>query len=591
MIFRLAARRAAVALSFALLAVLLAACAAQRPEYLAPVQSPNDENAYRLITLDNGLQALLISDSDAPKAAASLDVYVGSGDNPRGRGGLAHFLEHMLFLGTEKYPDPAEYERFITEHGGSRNAYTSFEHTNYFFDVDAAHFDGALDRFAQFFIAPNFDANLVERERNAVQAEYQMGLKSDGRRGLDVLQASMNPQHPFSEFAVGSLETLADRDNASVRDDLLRFYDKHYSADVMRLAVLGRESLDELESLVRGTFAAVPNRNVTLQRIEAPLFVEAQLPMLLTVEPTGTQQQLQVNFPIPDYRADYDAKPISYVGSLVGHEGQGSLLSALKGEGLADGLSAGEGLAWRGGALFSVNVSLTDAGVENYQRVLQLLFAYLRMLREQGPQERIYAEQAAVSELAFRFQEPRSPVGTVTGLSNAMHYYSDEDLLRGPFLMQRFDPQLLADALSHLTADRAQVILTAPGVTVDSRSPYYGVPYAQRGPETIMLARWREPVQSADLHLPAPNPFIAEDLALEPLADDNPPVPSRAAQANLVSAGGGIPCSQGGAVRELPLAPGEPERRAGCPGLDLHAHGDRRPQRVHLPGPAGRAGF
>ena len=82
---------------------------------------------------------------------------VGSGDNPPGRGGLAHFLEHMLFLGTDKYPDPAEYEEYITEHGGSRNAYTSLEITNYFFDVNAAHLPEALDRFAQFFIAPRFD--------------------------------------------------------------------------------------------------------------------------------------------------------------------------------------------------------------------------------------------------------------------------------------------------------------------------------------------------------------------------------------------------------------------------------------------------
>ncbi|MEL7046408.1 MAG: insulinase family protein, partial [Pseudomonadota bacterium] len=202
------------------------ACAAPKPaQYSGPVQSPNDRFAYRLLTLDNGLKALLVSNPDTPKAAASLDVQIGSGDNPEGRGGLAHFLEHMLFLGTKKYPDPAEYERFITEHGGSRNAYTSFEHTNYFFDVDAAHLDGALDRFAQFFIAPTLDAEYVERERNAVQAEYQMGLKSDGRRGLDVLQASMNPAHPFSRFTVGSLDTLADRPGNPIRDDLLEFYE------------------------------------------------------------------------------------------------------------------------------------------------------------------------------------------------------------------------------------------------------------------------------------------------------------------------------------------------------------------------------
>ena len=79
----------------------------------------------------------------------------------------------------------------------------------------------------------------MDREKNAVEAEYQMGLKSDPRRGLDVLQEVMNPAHPFSQFTVGSLETLADRPGSSVRDELVSFYDKYYSANVMRLVVLG----------------------------------------------------------------------------------------------------------------------------------------------------------------------------------------------------------------------------------------------------------------------------------------------------------------------------------------------------------------
>ena len=174
------------------------------PDSMQPVQSPNDDRQYRLLTLDNEMQVLLISDPQTPKAAASLDINIGSGDNPEGRGGLAHFLEHMLFLGTEKYPNPAEYEQFITEHGGNRNAYTSMEHTNYFFDVDAAYLPEALDRFAQFFISPRFDEALVDKEKNAVQSEYQMGLKSDSRRGLDVLQQAMNPEGdaPIVPFVV-----------------------------------------------------------------------------------------------------------------------------------------------------------------------------------------------------------------------------------------------------------------------------------------------------------------------------------------------------------------------------------------------------
>ena len=75
-----------------------------------------------------------------------MDVHVGSMYDPLTSQGLAHFLEHLLFMGTEKYPNEAEYSMFLSEHGGSSNAYTDSEDTNYFFDVAADHLEPALDR-------------------------------------------------------------------------------------------------------------------------------------------------------------------------------------------------------------------------------------------------------------------------------------------------------------------------------------------------------------------------------------------------------------------------------------------------------------
>ena len=99
------------------------------------IKSENDQRSYRRLTLANDLDVLLISDPDADKAAVALDLYMGSYQNPDGTEGLAHFLEHMLFLGTQRYPSAGEYQTFISEHGGSHNASTSLEHTNYFFDI------------------------------------------------------------------------------------------------------------------------------------------------------------------------------------------------------------------------------------------------------------------------------------------------------------------------------------------------------------------------------------------------------------------------------------------------------------------------
>ena len=518
-------RRKLQLLSGPLLLAVLSACAHFPDAGLAPVQSPNDEREYRLLTLENQMQVLLISDPDTLKAAASLDVNVGSGDNPEGRGGLAHFLEHMLFLGTDKYPDAAEYAEFVTEHGGNRNAYTSFEHTNYFFDINATYLPEALDRFAQFFIAPRFDAQYVDREKNAVEAEYQMGLKSDGRRALDVLQEVMNPEHPFSQFSVGSLESLADRPGSAIRDELLSFYDKYYSANMMRLVVLGSESLDELEDLVQPLFSPVPNKSFQHAPIAAPMFADGVLPMEVEVKPQATLRQLKVSFPIADYRSEYKAKPLSYLGNLVGHEGEGSLLSQLKAEGLAEGLGAGLGLAWRGGALFSISVSLTEEGVVNQQRVLQLLFSYLEMLREQGPKEWLYDEQAQLAQLAFRFQEKGSPMGYVSALSGGMHTYDPIDVLQGGYLMSDYQAPMLEELLGNMVPVNALVELQDASARTDRESVHYGVPYSVRQPSAQQLAAWQSGSVTDAFHLPTPNQFIAEDVSLVNIEKDNPSAP------------------------------------------------------------------
>ncbi|MDO8862565.1 insulinase family protein [Haliea sp. E1-2-M8] len=498
--------------SFVLL--FLVACATLPGAGIQPVQSPNDDYAYRYLTLDNELQVLLISDPEAPKAAAALDVLVGSGDNPPGREGLAHFLEHMLFLGTDKYPEAGDYQQYIAEHGGSHNAYTSFENTNYFFDIQAPYLEDALDRFARFFIAPRFDEAYVEREMNAVEAEFQMGLRSDPRRGLDVLQTVMNPEHPFSQFTVGSLETLADRPEARIRDDLLRFYEQHYSANKMRLVVFGAESLDELEAMVVPRFAPVPDRDKVTEEIAAPLFAPDALPMQVQVQPQATLRQLEISFPVPDYRSAYRSNPLGYLGNLVGHEGAGSLLARLKEEGLAESLGAGSGLGWRGGALFSVSIGLTEEGVARQDRVLQLLFAYLDMLRQEGPQQWLYEEQSQLAELQFRFREKANPVNYASALASGMHHYAPQDILRGGSLMTDYDPGMLAELLSLLVPDNALVTLSHQSAEVDRESPFYAVPYSAETVSAEQLQRWTAPVEDVGLALPPPNTFIAEDVTL-----------------------------------------------------------------------------
>jgi insulysin len=110
----------------------------------------------------------------------------------------------MLFLGTAKYPLENEFDKFLSEGGGMSNAFTSGDQTVYYFDVGPKLLAGALDRFAQFFVAPLFSPSGTEREVNAVNSENEKNIPNDERRRGRVKSTTANPNHPFSRFYTGN---------------------------------------------------------------------------------------------------------------------------------------------------------------------------------------------------------------------------------------------------------------------------------------------------------------------------------------------------------------------------------------------------
>jgi insulysin len=350
-----------------------ASSASQLPGHI--VKSASDPREYGSVHLPNGLQAILISDGKADRAAAALAVGVGSYADPRGSLGLAHFLEHMLFMGSSKYPEENEYGAFLARHGGTSNAYTAAEITNYFFAVMPDYFDGALDRFSRFFIDPLLSPAAIAREKNAVDSEYRNDLSNDGWREEIAIRYSGNPESPFSQFNIGSLRpsptgypaTLA---NVS-RADLVQFHAQHYHASNMRLVVLGRESLAQLTTMVEAKFSAVPNgtpdrqtaNDILLPRSLAPSlpatrtadsrprsphsldnqrtqkegearwpppFARAQRARAMMWLPQKQRRSLTLMWPLPPQRKLFKKKAPQFVASLLGDQGHGSVIAQLR---------------------------------------------------------------------------------------------------------------------------------------------------------------------------------------------------------------------------------------------------------------------
>ena len=173
------------------------------------IKSKCDKREYKYIKLPNEMRCILISDPEADKSAASLDVKVGCSLDPKPLYGTAHFLEHMLFQGTEKYPSENEYSEFMSKNGGSNNAYTSLTNTNYHFNCSNEAFEEGLDRMAQFFICPSFSESSAEREVNAVDSEFKMALQHDGWHFFNLTQRLSNKDSQFNRFNCGNLKSLS----------------------------------------------------------------------------------------------------------------------------------------------------------------------------------------------------------------------------------------------------------------------------------------------------------------------------------------------------------------------------------------------
>lgn len=490
------------------------------------IKSPNDLRDYRALKLDNGLDVMLVSDPETDKAAASVDVYVGSANDPKEFPGLAHFLEHMLFLGTSKYPDADAYQKFISEHGGGHNAFTSSEHTNYYFDINADHLEAALDRFSQQFIAPLFNAEYVEREVNAVHSEYSSKLKDDGRRLFSALKATLNDNHPYKHFAVGNLQTLKDSKELSLRDALLKFHEQYYSANTMKLVVLGKEPLDQLETWVKKKFTDIKNRSLKREAINVDFFAEGFLPARLDVQSVKDTRSLSIGFPIPSPSAYKDSQPVSYIANLIGHEGQGSLLSTLKEDELVDSLSAGSHFDTQKDAIFMVNMTLTQKGLQAPEKVLEKLFSYIDLVKKEGLKKIYFDEQVKMLEIGFNYQEKSDPAHFVRRLSGALQESTPEQVLFEHYNLNTYDKELYADFLNHLRPDNMLVSVSAQSVKGTHTTEWFKAPYSISKIDDAMVKQLQKAQTDGRLSMPAANVFIPDNIQL--LDQQNTDVPVNA---------------------------------------------------------------
>lgn len=376
----------------------------------------------------------------------AVSVSTGASSDPSSIPGLAHFTEHMCFLGSQDYPGENEYKSFLSKHGGRSNASTSMSSTTFKFDIPAEHFEPALDIFSAFFVCPLFTESCTGREVNAVDSENSKNMSTDNRRRLQILKAVADPTHHYSKFSTGNKLTLYPSNHegdesiktAFVRQALLAFHEYHYVPDNMVVVCIGPQSLDTLENMVVPRFGRIHHATNTNSRTivennqndhpdktlaetiirqaakEAPVDMFFKLNHVDSKELVSSEQEtanqsiynpafqphvqdnrwpiiITIN-PLKSVRHLYlyfplppsqsDPCPLPILSHLLGHEGPGSCFAALQDAELATSMSAGPRLLDVDQTLFQISISLTELGEKQWEHVVKIVFEYVHLLRQ-----------------------------------------------------------------------------------------------------------------------------------------------------------------------------------------------------------------
>ncbi|XP_052752043.1 nardilysin-like [Galleria mellonella] len=549
-----------------------------------PIKSESDKKNYKTIRLENGLTALLISDPSRPAvndesssseeessgsdettepesdgggsvhsaasdhhgstrrsefdeeklAACALSVGVGSFSDPPDIQGLAHFVEHMVFMGSEKYPKENEFDAFIKKKGGSDNAFTGSEETTFYFEIQEKYLPQAMDMFSQFFVSPLMMKEAMQREREAIESEFSLAFPSDSNR-KDQLLSSLFPEgHPMRTFTWGNLRSLRDNinDDEKLYQAAHEFRRRHYSAHRMTVAVQARMELSALEQYVVNTFGRIPNNKLPSDDFTPYAFqldkITPEFKSMYFIKPVSDVTEVHLTWCMRSLISEYESKPHQYISYLLGHEGKGSLLSYLRKKVWA--LDIYTGTSENGydyttmHSLFPIQIVLTQDGLDNIEEVLEAIFSYISMLKQLGPSERIYEEIKTIEETSFRFEEETQPSDYVESLVENMRFYPPEHYITGDRLYYKYDPKGISELLDCMRPELVNIMVLSnkhsDPVEYDAKEQWFGTEYRRQEIPENWLQRWMKVEPYPDFHLPEKNIYITTNFDLIPPAQE-----------------------------------------------------------------------
>ncbi|HVY47839.1 MAG TPA: pitrilysin family protein, partial [Minicystis sp.] len=435
----------------------------------APAAPPKPAEIHldvRRATLDNGLRVVLNPSHASPTVALAVTYDVGSRDDEPGRTGFAHLFEHMMFEGS-KNVEKGEHMKLVSAHGGTLNATTDVDRTNYYEVLPANELALALwleaDRMKGLDVT---EANF-ENQRKVVEEEYRMRYSNVPYR-LSTLKLDELVYEGYWPYSHSTIGLMRDLDDAKI-DAVAAFHAHHYGPNTAVVSLSGDFDPDEALALVKKYFGGVP-------KIEAAPFVDAKLPeqtsqrVLVVRDEHARSPMVQYGWAVPPNRTpDHYALEIA---ALVLADGESSRLHQIlvRDKAVAQGVWAGT-RDRRGPDLFSIGVKLSDgATTADVEKLVEAEVKALGTTKPPTDAELAKARRQVESSFVFGLQ---SNFSRATDLGEMELFYGDATLLNGElpryFAVSKDDVKRVV--AQYLAPTRRTIVETAPPARPDAAPP------------------------------------------------------------------------------------------------------------------------
>lgn len=487
-------------------------------------KSINDKRNYEMITLNNGLKVIIINDMDAIMSSATLSVNIGSLQNkyvPKDGKfveihGIAHFLEHMLFMGSEKYPEEVFYSNLLSKYSGTNNAYTDINRTCYYFSSTSSGFEKILDVFGNFFIKPLFNKNAIMREIMSIQEEHNKNYNNDQWRELQISRNIAKHDNIWNGFATGTYNSL----NIDNIDELLdNFFKAYYVPCNMNLVIYSNKLIKDLIKIVENIFSLIPAR--TLLQIPKKNDFPYNNNKLVLINPIHNKNSLIITWQIPNYDI-YIIKyryfnPIYLISYLFKQKYHGSIFNYLKKKDYATNLDLEPLQRINNIFLFSIRIELTNNGFQHKERIINMIYKYIALLKRSDIKH-IYNEIRFIKQQNFIYQSINDIQEYTKYISETLMIYQmnlaiEEILIVGNLLVE-YDPKInniISDIMEYFNEGNSVVYLISKMYQnlLINRDPWYGIEYYVYDAIPQDLLIWTENTGDTEkVYLPKENKYI-----------------------------------------------------------------------------------